>query len=396
MNAALKVHYRYVHEDRDRHGNLRVYFRRALGMPKIRMRALPGSPEFATEYDRLLAGQIPVKKEGVHENTLRWLCIQFFASPKFKALHTSTQVARRQVLENACKDLIPVPGENGTFGQISLDYFTSKAVRALRDIKAKAGFPEAANIRVKAIRSLFKWAIEEEIADIRTNPAREVSHQPIRSQGYHTWTEDELRQFLMRHPAGTKAALALFMFSYTGCRRSDVVRIGWPMIKEGWLKFVATKGANRNPITVELPVIPLLAELLTDLPRDKPTFLMTEFGKPFTAAGFGNWFRERCNEAGLPHCSAHGLRKAGAVLAAENGATPHELMSIFGWLTLKEAERYTKAFTRRRMASRASELLARSSPPKPAELPHIAEVPEKPMFPEVLAPRRGIEPLFST
>ena len=67
-----------------------------------------------------------------------------------------------------------------------------------------------------------------------------------------------------------------------------------------------------------------------------------EFNRPFTANGFGGWFRDRCDEAGLPQCSAHGLRKAGAALAAENRASVHELMAIFGWLTMKEAERYTQ------------------------------------------------------
>ena len=28
------------------------------------------------------------------------------------------------------------------------------------------------------------------------------------------------------------------------------------------------------------------------------TFLTTQFGKPFTAAGFGNRFRDQCNDAG--------------------------------------------------------------------------------------------------
>src|SRR5262249_49928695 len=80
---------------------------------------------------------------------------------------------------------------------------------------------------------------------------------------------------------------------------------------------------------------------------------------PFTAAGFGNWFRDRCNEAGLPQCSAHGLRKAGASVAAENGATVHELMAIFGWLTMKEAERYTQAAQRKKLARNAAQLLVR-------------------------------------
>jgi hypothetical protein len=48
-------------------------------------------------------------------------------------------------------------------------------------------------------------------------------------------------------------------------------------------------------------------------------------GKPFTAAGFGNWFREQCNAACLPHCSFHGLRKAASVRLAEAGCTPHEM-----------------------------------------------------------------------
>jgi hypothetical protein len=35
--------------------------------------------------------------------------------------------------------------------------------------------------------------------------------------------------------------------------------------------------------------------------------------------------------------------EAGAVIAADNGATPHQLMAIFGWKTLNEAEQYTRA-----------------------------------------------------
>ena len=47
---------------------------------------------------------------------------------------------------------------------------TPKAVRVLRD--RKAGAPEAANGRVKAIRAVFSWALEEE--HVALNPAREI------------------------------------------------------------------------------------------------------------------------------------------------------------------------------------------------------------------------------
>jgi site-specific recombinase XerD len=94
------------------------------------------------------------------------------------------------------------------------------------------------------------------------------------------------------------------------------------------------------------------ASLVGDL-----TFLVSDHGKPFTEAGFGNWFRDKCNEAGLRQCAAHGLRKAAATVAAENGATAHELMAIFGWLSLKEAERYTRGAERKKFAERGMGLL---------------------------------------
>ena len=68
----------------------------------------------------------------------------------------------------------------------------------------------------------------------------------------------------------------------------------------------------------------------------QPAFWTTEQGRQFTSAGFGNWFRECCDEAGLPHCSAHGLRKAAATRMAEHGATTHQLMSWFGWTSVSE------------------------------------------------------------
>jgi hypothetical protein len=73
---------------------------------------------------------------------------------------------------------------------------------------------------------------------------------------------------------------------------------------------------------------------------------MTGHGKPFTAAGFGNWFREQCDAAGLPQCSAHGLRKAAAVRHAINGAT--------AWLeTIGEAQRYIEEANRIKLAESA-------------------------------------------
>ena len=113
--------------------------------------------------------------------------------------------------------------------------------------------------------------------------------------------------------------LALLMF--TGHRRSDVIRFGKQHAKGERLAFTQHKGRKRKPKKLTLPLLPPLRSIIDASPCGELTFLINDLGRPFTAAGFGNKFRDWCNQAGLPHCSAHGVRKAGATIAAENGAT---------------------------------------------------------------------------
>ena len=61
---------------------------------------------------------------------------------------------------------------------------------------------------------------------------------------------------------------------------------------------------------------------------------------------------------GAPHCTAHGLRKAGATIAAERGASERQLMAIFGWQTSKQAVLYTRAAEQKVLAGGAMTLLS--------------------------------------
>ena len=86
-------------------------------------------------------------------------------------------------------------------------------------------------------------------------------------------------------------------------------------------------------------------------PSNHLTFLITAQGEPFTAAGFGNHFRDLCRAAKLPaHCTSHGLRKCAASYFAEQGATDHQLMAWFGWSSISQAQVYTREANRKRMA----------------------------------------------
>lgn len=86
-------------------------------------------------------------------------------------------------------------------------------------------------------------------------------------------------------------------------------------------------------------------------------WLPNAFGRGFTEAGFGHWFRKKCDTAGLQGLSAHGCRKAGAVLAAERGATEKQLMAVFGWRSGKQAAHYTRSADQKRLAAGAMYML---------------------------------------
>jgi len=149
------------------------------------------------------------------------------------------------------------------------------------------------------------------------------------------------------------ARLALDLMLYTGLRRSDAVVAGRQHIKDG----VLTIRNAKNKAIVSVTIYAALQRTIDATPGTGLAFLATEHGRAFaSAASFGNWFRKRCQEAGVPdECRAHGLRKAGATIAAEGGATTRQLMAMYGWRSAATADLYTKAVDRQTLAASAGE-----------------------------------------
>jgi integrase len=125
--------------------------------------------------------------------------------------------------------------------------------------------------------------------------------------------------------------------------------MGWQHIRNG--KLVLRQEKTNTSLLI--PIHPDLAQALAAGSRTNLTFLVTKFGKPFTAAGFGNWFRDRCDEAGLRQCSSHGLRKLAATRLADLGCSEREIMAITGHKSVSEVSRYTKAADQSRLAEQA-------------------------------------------
>ena len=338
-------------EDRDRHGNVRIYYR-AKGRPKVRLRGTPWTLEFMAAYQAAKGEAAPTHAKGIPSGTWRWLCTRYFGEcAEYKRLDARTQRVRRQILEATYDEPI-TPVSSKFFRDFPLSRMTADAIEVLRDRKIDT--PESANARVKAMRQVFKFGVKKKFAP--NNPARDVEYFKSGSPGFHTWTPEEVLQFEERHPIGSKARLALALMLFTGQRRSDIIRFGKQHAKGGKLTFTQHKGRNRKPKQLTLPILPAVQRIINNTTCGDLTFLVNDWGRPFTDAGFGNWFRDRCVEAGVPG-RAHGLRKAGATIAANNGATSRQLMAIFGWDTLKEAERYTRGADQLRLAEAAMHML---------------------------------------
>ncbi len=337
---------RYLIRDVDRHGKERIYFRRK-GKPKIALKAPAGSRAFLEKYRQALHGDIEprVTIGAASPGSLRHLCQLYYGSAEYKGLSPRTRHVRKLILDGLCRK----------HGSNPVDRMESKHVRTLRDEKAE--FPEAANARLKQLRQVFKWAVEAE--HMKRNPALDISYIRTGSDGFHTWSIEEVRQYEKRHAVGTKARLALDLLLCTGGRRSDAVRLGPQMERANGteIHFTEAKGRTRMIKQRAIPILQQLRQSIDAAPSGHLAYLVTHFGKPFTSNGFGNWFRDRCDEAGLPHCTAHGLRKAGATIAAERGATEHQLMAIYGWESTKQAAIYTKKANRGRLVRAAMHLI---------------------------------------
>lgn len=350
--AKMKI--KYLHKNTSRHGTDRWYFRKP-GQTMIRLPA-PDHPDFWKAYQSALNGETkaePIKApERIVKNSFRDLWVQYASSPEFKALSQATKDQRRRVMETILREPL-APGRQETFALAPVAEITPRIIRILRDRKAET--PEAANHRLKVLRQLFAWGCEVEL--VQANPVRDIKALKSKSGGHHTWTIEEVSRYLQTHGEGSKARLAIGLLLFFGVRISDLALIGPQNLKGDVLEFSPFKGRENHPKTLTLPVLPAARSIIEQSAIGKNHFMVTEFGKPFSIKGLGQWFKKRCIEAGLEHCSAHGLRKAGATIAAENGATEEQLKAIFGWENAKEANLYTRKARQKVIAAGAMSLL---------------------------------------
>jgi integrase len=332
----------FVFREKTRHGRLVFYFRRGKGS-RIRLPD-PGTPEFDQAYQDALLGQPRrTPRDNAPSGSLAWLIARYRESAHFAGLRQSTRARREAIMRAAIESA----------GHIPFTAISRKDIVAALDRRT----PSAGIAWLNAMSVVFAWAVSAELID--RNPCHGVKRPKFQSDGHPVWSVAEVEQFRARWPLGTRERLALDLMLFTGLRRSDIYRLGRQHVTEGLISIRTLKTGK----TVYIPIWPELQASIAAAPTGDLTFLTTSTGKPFgTANGFGIWFGKACQAAGVPG-RAHGLRKAGATLAADAGASAHELMSLFGWTRLSQAEVYTRQANEKRLSGMASERIANAMRP---------------------------------
>ncbi|WP_367714512.1 tyrosine-type recombinase/integrase [Nitratireductor sp. GISD-1A_MAKvit] len=328
----------------DRHKKVRWRFRMK-GKPSCYIHGEYGSKEFERNYAAALKGEKPEAASTAPRGTFSWLIEQYKRTPEFHAIGS---VYKR----NLTLELDRFRREHG-----------DKTVAGLRPhhvealIAKRAETPAAANKLLKLIRRLCRFAVRRGV--IPTDPTFGVKGFKTNPHGYHTWTDAEIAQFEAHHGLESKAVLAMRLMLYTGAARQDAAAMGWQNVKGD--RIVYRRGKTGEE--ADIPIHPDLWAVLSLVPADQLLFVIHGKGRAYNAPTFGNWFHKMCAEAGLPHCSPHGLRKAGATRLANAGATEFEIMAFLAHKTPTEAKTYTKRANRAKLGDSGMKKLMTVSNP---------------------------------
>jgi hypothetical protein len=266
---------KYTHGFVDHNGTARFYLR-VPGRKRVALPGLPWSPEFMEAREKALKGDWTAPQLGssrTRAGTVNAALVLYYQSSAFThGLAASSQKMRRNILERFRE----------AHGEKRIATLPKTALQKILNNKS----PAAASNWRKALRGFIDHCLLLDM--MTTDPLVGVKLVPIKTNGHHSWEPEECSQFEAHHSIGTRARLAYELLLQVGQSRCDVVRMGRQHVRNGVLSLQRQK----TKVPFDVPVMPELQKAIDAMPTiDHLTFLITAQGKPFTPAGFGNWFR---------------------------------------------------------------------------------------------------------
>jgi integrase len=318
----------------------------------------PDDPQFGNYYWSARAGEVwqPDAPKAPLQKSLDWLAARYIRHLEKlveAGLYSPSTLRQRRSLLTRMVEIRD--GDGDRYGGLEHTAPTPAWVKA-RDEWANK--PAEADNMIKAVKAMFKWAMEQ--GDIDHNPAQGVKPIHQSKGGAKPWTAADLRKFRDKHPPGTMPHLWLTLQMFTACRVGDAVWLGrGNEVQIDGITWLRWQPRKKGSAPVELPMLPPLYKAIRAQTVVGEAYILTDRGKPFTDANsMRNKIRKWCDEAGLEDRSSHGVRKAVAELLAELGCTQYQIMSVMAHTQAKTSEIYTKGIERRNLAREAVAMLA--------------------------------------
>jgi len=372
--------------------------------------------DFMASYHALMASvanntlSLPIKTHERHlgfsgEASVGGLAKAYFASEAFSRLAPRTAHMKRQYVEQCLQTTHPEPMRDGQPCAFSMWHLDEVSKDTARDLRAALKYEPARDhrplkkggdldgwrdVRMWAMRSMFGWGIDKPhkwqepdryssstiTRRLTGNPFERLGDLCQDDDGHRAWEQNDFDTMMawLTDEKRWLDRLALALMRYTLIRRSDVVRIGWPNVRN-----IAQRGANapelafvfkewkgsqsktdrrQNKIRT-IPILPQLQRIIDETPgaKDRPTFLVGREGQ-FTDAGYGTRFNDLCRDAGLPEgCTCHGIRKFAAITMLYNGAPNSVLKAWGGWESDRSLAVYTKPAEARKLMKAGTEFV---------------------------------------
>lgn len=233
-------------------------------------------------------------------------------------------------------------------GEIPLDLLFIEHIEG--HIATMADTPDTANRCLNCIRILFKWAVARRVAP--HDPTEGVRYYKV-SPEQEPWPMHQIVRFVEQ--ARREVADAVALAYYTALRKSDVLRLGPEHVHGGHI--VMQKTGGKATVVISEPCGEIIRRLRQ--PDDGP-FLRTSHGKPW-GRGFNTAFDREMKLLGMNGLGLtfHGLRRSGATLAKEAGATDEQITALLGHKDPRTQEKYTKLAKQDRAAKQAAGLIPR-------------------------------------
>ena len=303
----------HVHRKKLANGETREYHYAWRGAGAPRLKGKPGSPEYIKSYNDAHAER---QRHTPSEDTIAGLSMLYQQSAEFDALKRSTRD------ENA-RQLKRIVAKFGSMKTIAVEAKGSRRVfKRWRD--SMKATPRTADKHWAMLRSLFEWAIDQEI--ITRNPCLRGGKLAKSTRREIVWSNAQITKFMLAAPDNLQLAMLLAL--WTSQRQGDLLSFQWSQYDGTHIRLTQQKTGRRVCILVasELKVA------LDRAPRTSTRVLLSANGTPWASRhSFKRAWTRVCERAEIEGVTFHDLRGTALTrIVVDANPTSLELASISG------------------------------------------------------------------